>query len=380
MSRHLAANISKGPTIRPLRELCNITVLDGYNHIWPLPARPRYSLELCLVPKCGSTEMRKLMGFAQTDHFPVIGRPTFTTHVMWHAVERWKEMGVHLTVRNGSSKRGRPVMLEYEYEYCRASLLYVAPDVTVLAFLLVRNPYERLLSSYLSMVARDTVQEGWEKSVELYFGPGNRSNSSYGAFAANAAGFAEFVRKLTAFRIGSLAFGNIIAMAHLAPITSVGADGATVTRCLEPAYRKGADLRAHYHVLKLEQQAQWWPAWVQATGLSKWTQDSRWPGQCFWKADGSSCRGSIDSTLPGLNRGAERTCRQRRLTHDSGSCTRLHAYYTEDVAARVTAWYAEDLRVFSYPTWAADGDTGPLAGPLLWPPPSERARGTGSAR
>ena len=296
-------------------------------------------LEMCVPTKCSFSTTDKLLRFAAGD--------------LWNNQARSTILGTS----------------------CRKPAPGEAGNATKRAYLIVRNPYERLLSAFLGQVAAPSSggshrDQDARAHLHLPFGPNGSSHARYGAFQPTPESFADFVLQLTAKPPGlggKLHGGGQLqgfASDHLEPITS------SPRHCLRPEYRWGRPWQDYYTVLKLEQQTDWYADWVRDNRLARWTQSRRWPGGCFWRAPNKSCAETLSVRSVTVNASAslpKRRC-QAASGHNTGTCLTLRKFYTDALAALVTAYAAEDLKAFSYPAWLPSWGPAPEAGP----PVSER--------
>jgi hypothetical protein len=261
---------------------------------------------------------------------------------------------------------------------CRNPSEGESANMKALSVLVVRNPYERLLSGYLGQVAghRNHSRDPNAKAhMRLYFPSsiddtmshhcvqGNRTKceSRYGDWVPSPQDFARFVQRLTS---SPVPFGNSFAYDHLAPITTP----LHPRRCLQQG---GGNLLRRYHVLKVERQHEWYPSYIEASGLLHYVNSSHWKGGCFWHGDGQTCSESLVAPQPNATI-ALRRC-SKAGGHDTGACTMMKSFYTAETAARVTAYFAKDLETFSYPRWSPTPEQPlPQAGPALEPENSLR--------
>jgi hypothetical protein len=359
-------------------------------------------LDQCTPMKTGSTQFTRLLGWA------VDGR-----------------LG-HL---------GRGVLQDTQ---CRAPLIRTgeAANGRTLSFLVTRNPYERLLSGFLGQVAARNCssehslsdmracihdQKIRQAELELDFAPEASLNQDQkqpprlSAFAATPEGFADFVPKLIkAWHAPRRPIGNVFAFNHLAPITGHDVNLKRTSGkdqrmgCLMRNHTRGLRLSEYYSVLKLEHQSEWYPIWVEATGLSEWVNSSRWAGGCFWRARGRSCAESLqvgagevaggsgaagtgggnrgDGGVGGGSRGAgggsdgggdggsdggadggDDGAHECTVAggHNLGACSKLRRFYTRALADTVSALFAGDLQEFAYPRWNPEEEPAPSAGPNI---------------
>jgi len=342
--------------------------------------KPLVFLEQCNPTKTGFSEMQDLLGWA------VDGR-------VGH-----KAKGVISAAR------------------CRVPSEGEAPNARALSFLVVRNPYERLLSGFLAQVAARNCSAERTRSgkqgcladddvrranLELDFAPGAtpqpaHPHSRAGAFAGTPEGFADFVPKLLqswrspqqqqfrrGHRSGATSIGNDFAFDHLAPISGHDHTPGGGRGCLTNAHTRGLRLSVYYNVLKLEHQGKWYPRWVEATGLTEWVNSSRWHDGCFWKERqvGSSCAKSLQlggsdhhdksrevAALAGGGggdgAGDVRKCGAAG-GHNIGACSQLQRFYTRALADQVSTLFSDDLEEFAYPRWNPEAQPTPLAGPNM---------------
>ena len=282
--------------------------------------------------------------------------------------------------------------------WCRPPRPGELPSSMVISNLVVRNPYERLLSGYLGQVALPPLgnhsgpaaqfDKNADAHMQLFFRPDrprtrqhkscrvrNGTCSGYGEWDSTPDAFADFVRKITTFDRG-VPFGNDFAMDHLAPISATDHP----RHCLRAF--PGRNLIKHYRVLKLERQVDWYASWVREGKLARYVSYKRWPGGCFWKASGQTCEqslldpqqqsepivGSSKVSTPPSSWGSPDSARRCSVAggHQSGACTKMRQYYTAELAARATAFFADDLDLFSYPHWEpSDEQPAPSSGPDL---------------
>lgn len=240
---------------------------------------------------------------------------------------------------------------------CRALGPKEKPNARLLSALIVRSPYERLLSAYLGQVAAPLDGHPRDSSapsqLQLSFAPGDKmGNSLYGQWQATPEGFADFVRKLTKRSEEGKPIGNVFAVDHLAPIIALSSHPRN---CL--AHSSGrAPLAARYVVLKLELQSEWYASWVREAGLERYVVDTRWPNGCWWRPPNRTCAESLEAPKSeGLQGGgAQGRCDRGSIaggTHNTGSCRLMSRYFTPELAGLVTRYAAADLAAFRYPQW-----------------------------
>ena len=324
--------------LRAKEERARHTCTHGGNNSWFLIGLPNSSyLEMCVPTKAGYSTTVKLLQFAAGN--------------MWNHMARG-------TI--GRTACATPA----DGEVAKASKR---------AYLVVRNPYERLLSAFLGQVAAPLLGVDYDHSAKanlrLRFGPSGTRSARYGDFNSTPEGFGDFVRQLTSRPLASpdndspMSGFNFKSYANdlLAPISR------SARSCLRPEYRWHLPWREYYTVLKLEHQADWYARWVAENHLARWTQSNRWASGCFWRAPNATCSETLQTEMDarGETRSEDKRKCQAAGHHNGGACTKMRKYYTDDLAARVTAYAAEDLKVFEYPVWRPSEQAAPDAGPPL---------------
>ena len=290
----------------------------------------------------------------------------------------------------GQPRRGMKAV--QERTWCRAPHAGEQANATAFSILVVRNPYERLLSGFLGQVAAPwpgALPARDRAKINLPFGPGGRARSGYGEFSPTRESFAEFVRLLVG-RVNSSSSRNAssddgkhgFALEHLLPISA----SSIFSKCSEavlpagavPAGSTLAERLARFHrVLKVERQREWYASWALDTGLARYANASHWPGGCFWRAEGQSCAESLERG-PTAARAQLRACkpasktgdptmgRTSTGTHNKGACNLLGKFYTAELAALVSDYAEADLSAFVYPRWTPSAETPlPMPGPPL---------------
>ena len=221
---------------------------------------------------------------------------------------------------------------------------------------LVRNPFERLLGSYLGFIAAPRRYGALPFTTS-----GGRFNATRGAFGLFAHELSNAVQ-----RNGSTRMSEFAAL-HLLPVVH-GCFGCTADAPLQPRLDAAGKLAANVRVLKLERQREWYADLMRELGLEKVATHTHWAdrGGCFYAPAGSSC-GSVLSapreptpiSSASLRRGSL-LCGGTRTLEPSQQCARLHQYYDAAIAAVVAKYARDDLVAFDYPAWAA------AAGTLPW--------------
>jgi hypothetical protein len=262
--------------------------------------------------------------------------------------------------------------------YCCRAAAMVSPQQrsSFLAYLTVRNPYERLLSAFLSqLTARDRSAR---IGLQLRFARGGKGLHAsgrgnvrgdmighVGTWNATPADFRDFVRSLVTFPHRTeqqpLPFGSHYGVDHFDLITR------STWNCMQPAYRNHQTLRSYYSILKLERQAEWYPGFIAATGLRHRVSSRAWPSGCFWKPEGRTCAEALEKPPPSEADAAEmRSCSFKvGGGHNKNACHHLRSFYDRETTDLVSTWAREDLETFEYPRWDYDKVPAPLSGPPL---------------
>lgn len=255
-------------------------------------------------------------------------------------VEAWQSLWV---VRAGGPMIKNGAIPKYVQRPCS-----LANASRVEHYMLLRNPYERLLSGYLDVVARQSHHHGplrMARSLEPACTP--QCCGRVGCprkFNATPAGFAEFVRELVELTRANRSIGNGWANMHLRPIA--------MSNCQKLAERTKRVVQ-----LKLELQEYWYDRFLSRIGAQAAARDGRWPSGCFWRnpavaaVNGSGTCGSSRSVAGAACHG-HASCSSGR----SGSCSKMAAFYSEETAALVTEYSQADLDRYDYPAWSPSAD------------------------
>jgi hypothetical protein len=210
-------------------------------------------------------------------------------------------------------------------------------DVT--RIIIVRNPYERLLSYYLDKVVA-SCNHGPRAHA-----PCSKSGYWPPGLALNAT-FAMTARQI--LQAGA-SFNSRLSELHYAPIAH------SYKRCLDGGRR----------VLHLEDIDVWYAGLVEELGLRE-VVSSGWRTGCFHVPAHSrkGCATALDppplvaATASTASTAADRTQMSR---HNRGAATRLREYYDADTARLVTQYARDDLRAFGYAAWDGVQQYRPLA-------------------
>ena len=201
--------------------------------------------------------------------------------------------------------------------------------------ILVRNPFERILSYYLDKVVA-SCNHGPRPQLHCsksgYWPRGLKLNASFGETVAMIA------------QPGAEP-NSLLSALHYAPIAS------SYTRCVHSQPR--------HRVLKLEYMDRWYASLVAELGLQSAVASGwRTPGGCFFVPGHSAggCRTALEPPPP-LDRLSGSTSSRSVISsagHSKGAHDKMAAHYTPEIARVVAAHWREDLLAFDYPEW--DGD------------------------
>ena len=277
------------------------------NEVWPMG--PGKFLELCVPNKVGSARwsqlaIRQITGrFAK--HYP---EPQVNTDLM---------------------RTNLP---------CRSH-----PKVThLLRLMIVRNPYERLLSGFLDkMVGRGS---------DFHATPGSFANFTALLRASDPRRPLWLPGAPTHMRANGATSGY--AHDHLAPITSMSKTGFSCHEQLYQSFhRNGTAIREKYRVVRLEEMERWYPPLVEELDIRQTVLDPKWPPDgCYWKPQwAATCADGLD---PAAAARAEHNATVRAVVerHRTGSASKLAQYFaTQEVIDQVTAFVSGDLEAFEYP-------------------------------
>lgn len=283
-------------------------------------------------------------------------------------VEAWSEL-----LRVHQRRNAGMIVSGYCGHGCRNSTEATAFALTPrLRLLIVRNPYERLLSGFLDQVGRLTEQS--EHMLGLTVGfladpkmrkksclvrPASETHICRLKWNTSKESFQQFVRELVVATSNGRNAGYGFSNDHLLPIMHRRVQDSGVRRCLTPRFRDNKTrLDQYYQVLKVEEMAAWYPRLVSMLGLTN-TVRRGWPGNgCWWKAPGLSCTETLTGNHPEAVHsattcatGAEGGMDPRKVGHATQACSKLRRYYTPELAELVSEWARADLDAFGYPPW-----------------------------
>lgn len=343
----------------------------GY-HLWPVPSGRL--LRLCVPPKCGTTRWSELLLTMVTDVHPHDGFYT-NTHLA--------RLGYNAAL----------------LDPCAASLPRLAPRVTWI--MVVRNPFERLLSGFLDKFAGPPTDGAVRLRVDLSpRGKCSRPERGGAApcFNATPADFEDFVRLLTARPADGAPTThrkrmtlNTYARFHALPLAHAHQTYSCVLAAVRALRDPSRAPAGGPRVLKLERMGDWYAALVAELGIQRAVSHRGWRkrGGCFWRPDDVS-RGSerercaeartprdvaaaapVPRRAPPASRArgeqpllgqplrASSLSSRRDRLHDSSQ--KLRRFYTPQLAELVGSFAAADIELFGYPRWNPS-----VAGSVPW--------------
>ena len=209
-------------------------------------------------------------------------------------------------------------------------------------FMLVRNPYSRLLSAYLDKVVKQNVSKMWPRRFR----------------DGRARSFDAFVEAVISSPMGDVD-------RHFQPLSR---------HCQMSAGDRGVSLvqeRPYDFFLKVEQMDGWYLPFVRVLGLEAtfrrgWNTSTRWwrggdvGRSCFFSPPNVSCDAfhARPAGLAGDLQSDHRATPPPMPTgsfHQTLADAQLGQYYTRRLATAVSRYAARDLIEFGYPPWDGAG-------------------------
>lgn len=184
-------------------------------------------------------------------------------------------------------------------------------------FMMVRNPYSRLLSAFLDKCMINQSSGSCPIRQEV------AARDPIGGFATV---------------VGMVVHSKKPLNAHFGLLSR--------SRC---------ELASGYdYYLPIEQMQYWYGPFVDALGINTvvrwgWNLTTHWwqhSEECFYHPPGQDCNGTHSNAL-----GAD----EPASFHATGSDAHLDAYYTPELALKVTKWALPDLLEFGYRPWSGTG-------------------------
>ena len=220
------------------------------------------------------------------------------------------------------------------------------PNVTkgnLVRLMVVRNPYERLLSGYLDkIVGHGSIFNATPESF-------SRFTSLLRAEDPQRPLWLPGAPPIFAMRPNAT---NGHAHDHFAPITSMSKTGFS---CHEELYktfkRNGSAIREAYRVVRLEEMERWYPELVKELDIRATVLDPKWPPDgCYWKPSwATTCAEGLDGRFDAAAHNRSKAVVVEK--HRTGSASKLAEFYpTQEVIDQVTAFAQGDLDAFGYPT------------------------------
>ena len=207
--------------------------------------------------------------------------------------------------------------------------------------IIVRNPYERMLSVYLDKLR--------DRKRELQLLPRSLDENS---------SFADFLNAVVSERPGRphSVTGAVIGAEHYGPITTWWQ-----LPCA-PADACWLGFHNDTRVLKLELMDAWYADVIGTLGWEASASDTGWQGDCFYRPVGTDCATALQPPAPAnitttsaasadRGGGGGGCSRGRHGGHAHGGCEAMATHYTPELAALVTAFARGDLVRFGYPEW-----------------------------
>lgn len=300
---------------------------DAGSVMWPMPSGKW--LRLTVPSKCGTTRWGQLVMLVETGMLPT---------PLSNYSPRWL-----LSQANVSLARLR---------VCDMPLSVLSSQVVWL--FVVRSPYTRFLSGYLDKGAPWFAHKDYDHSVTIR----GTTAEQRKLFTASPEGFAHWARWLSERRgwENKTHFHNmnLYAKLHFWPIMAAWQKHAQPALDLINSPSPWITPR----IVKQEEMYEWFPPLVDELGIRSQVLKSVWTGGCFYSAPNASCADTLNAQYKqGAHHGHRRTkqicatTKEQFEKHNTGSCARLLAFYTPEVADLVSDMYRTDLEAFNYPRW-----------------------------
>ena len=226
-------------------------------------------------------------------------------------------------------------MVQSVVRYTPATVASAAGEL--LRILIVRSPYERMLSAYIDKVVNQPPT--WNRYQLQLVPRGMKRNGS----------FAEFVRLAMAERTPRSEIGA----AHYGPLTRWWREpSCTVAQKHATSNDCWLGFPNTTRILKLDRVGTWYADTIRTLGWEVEVSDGRWEGGCFYRPHGTTCDTALSS--PGNGTPAKICVRGSHGGHQHKTCTSMAEHYTPEVAGAVTAYVRDDLVRFGYSVWHGD--------------------------
>eukprot|EP00543_Licmophora_paradoxa_P003048 CAMPEP_0202455492 /NCGR_PEP_ID=MMETSP1360-20130828/13014_1 /ASSEMBLY_ACC=CAM_ASM_000848 /TAXON_ID=515479 /ORGANISM="Licmophora paradoxa, Strain CCMP2313" /LENGTH=184 /DNA_ID=CAMNT_0049075087 /DNA_START=296 /DNA_END=850 /DNA_ORIENTATION=+ len=179
---------------------------------------------------------------------------------------------------------------------------------------MTRNPYVRFLSSYQDWLRRISIADATNYTIS----------------------FSEFVEIYKARKFSGR---PIKLIDHIDPVTK---------------YCKFQRMR--YVVLRIEEQALWFDAFVNKYGMAKQMKEYTEGGNLVFASLLDESKSKVSDFVGAILGIEEWPSKRYESGHNRGSAGKIMQFYTPDIAAEVTALFHDDFVHFQYPLW--DGNPG----------------------
>lgn len=301
------------------------------DQLWPLARGGTAFASLCVPKKSGSSAFTQLLFRHSTGQFAQ------------HAPVPWihqDSQAANFPYANFVCERlgVRPVD-------ARNETYWMPMGSRLIRLLILRDPYERLLSGYLHMV-RALAGWNWTKSIKaraLLLSPNATSA------VATAATFAHFTWQLRGVNATvRTPHWHPFLLEHLLPLTSEW------HRARHSCHTRPA--AAFDRVLRLDEQAEWYASFVRDLNLSDAAQDTRWRAEqgtsigCWWSPPGVACADALNVDRSHTNHLAACSAQSasdagvEQVEHLNGACAKTSSFYSSAATrAAATQFLKDDL-------------------------------------
>ena len=226
-------------------------------------------------------------------------------------------------------------------------------DPSVPRFIMVRNPYSRLLSAYMNKVANGGLKTFSMQSRKFY------QKVTAQLSKQNATAYDTRAKLLNQSRMSPVDTFAVFVSA----LTSLSVGETKLDHHFEPLSGQCGPRGSFDYVLRVEELLGWYRPFVHALGLEGivahgWnsTQQARTLGfkqDCFHTPPGGSCT-TLHEEPTDDGAASKPSALKGKVAWRYSEERMLGQFFTPGLAALVTEWAAADLAAFGYPSWSPD--------------------------